>query len=145
MYTYREADTKVTKEAYKLATRRKNELFIEFYCWKREPFRTAELEKSKELWDTVKREMNRNMDKCERTKGRKLERLRREKEKEDGLRNELNGEDIVKSKEERKELRVKTRTDQENWGESSQKRKEGKAIRRERRGEKENLNSLGRA
>ena len=46
---YREADAKVTKEAYKLATRRKNELFIEFYGWKRELFRTAELEKSKGL------------------------------------------------------------------------------------------------
>ena len=33
------------------------------------------------------------------------------REREDGLRNELNGEDMVKGKEERKELGVKTRTD----------------------------------
>ena len=56
---YREADAKVTKEAYKFAARRRNELIIQFYGWKRELFRTAELEKSKELWDRVKREMNR--------------------------------------------------------------------------------------
>ena len=48
--------------------------------------------------------MNRNTDKCERTKSRKLERLRREKEREDALRKELNGEDLVKSKEERREM-----------------------------------------
>ena len=91
--------------------RRKNELFIEFYGWKRELFITGELEKSKELWDTVKREMNRNTGKCERTKSKKLEKLRTEKEREDGLKKELNGEDIMKSKEKRKELGLKTRVD----------------------------------
>ena len=108
---YREADAKVTKEAYKFAMRRKNELFIEFYGWKRELFRTGELEKGKELWDRVKREMSRNTDKCERTKSKKLEKLRTEKEREDGLKKELNGEDIMKSKEKRKELGLKTRVD----------------------------------
>ena len=53
--------------------------------------------------------MNRNTDKCEKTKSRKMERLRREKEREDELRKKLNIEDIVKSKEERRETGVKTR------------------------------------
>ena len=57
----------------------------------------------------MKREMKRNTGKCERTKSRNLEKLRREKERKDGLRNELNGEDMVKSKEVRKELGVKTK------------------------------------
>ena len=55
--------------------------------------------------------MSRNTDKCERTKSKKLEKLRTEKEREDGLKKELNGEDIMKSKEKRKELGLKTRVD----------------------------------
>ena len=51
------------------------------------------------------------MDKCERTKSKKLEKLGTEKEREDGLRKELNGENIVKSKEKREELGLKTRVD----------------------------------
>ena len=91
--------------------------------------------------------MDRNMNKCERTKSRKLERLRRQKEREDELRNELNGEDIVKSKKERRKLGVKTRKMIDKPGELGReftREITRKAIRRERRGEKENLNSLQR-
>ena len=45
--------------------------------------------------------MNRNTDKCERTKSKKLEKLRTEKKREDGLKKELSGKDIMKSKEKR--------------------------------------------
>ena len=92
--------------------------------------------------------MNRNTDKCERTKSKKLKKLRTEKEREDGLRKELNGEDIMKSKKKRKELGLKTRVDDRQTRRTRKrvrKRNNRKAIRRERRGEKENLNSLGRA
>ena len=68
-----------------------DELFIEFYGWKRELFRTAISVKGLRVENWTDFEEKR--------------------EREDGLRNELNGEDIVKSKEERKELGVKTRTD----------------------------------
>ena len=65
-----------------------------------------------------------------------MEKLRTEQEREDGLRKELNGEDIVKSKEKRKELGLKIREDdrqarrtrkrvrKRNNNKSNQKRKE---------------------
>ena len=51
------AERKVTHENYEFAKKRKKEVYQEFYKWKAELFKVAEIDKSKDLWNTVKTEI----------------------------------------------------------------------------------------
>ena len=70
---------KVTHENYKFAKKRKKEVYQEFYKWKAELFKVAEIDKSKNLWNAVKTEITRNNRRKIDAKDKKLEKLREEK------------------------------------------------------------------
>ena len=73
------AERKVTHENYEFAKKRKKEVYQEFYKWKAELFKVAKIDKSKDLWNTVKMEITRNNRRKMDTKDKKLERLREER------------------------------------------------------------------
>ena len=51
-------------------------MYQEFYKWKAELFKVAEIDKSKDLWNTVKTEITRNNRQKMDTKDKNLEKLR---------------------------------------------------------------------
>ena len=73
------AERKVTHENYEFAKKRKKEVYQEFSKWKAELFKVAEIDKSKDLWNTVKTEITRNNRRKMDTKDKKLGKLREER------------------------------------------------------------------
>ena len=55
-------------------------MYQELYKWKEELFKVAEINKSKDLWNTVKTEITRNNRRKMDMKDKKLEKLREERQ-----------------------------------------------------------------
>ena len=75
-----EVERKITYENFEFAKRMKKEVYKEFYKWKTELFRTADIEESKKLWNKVKIEIDRSRKRLTERKDKKLTRLREEKQ-----------------------------------------------------------------